>query len=383
VQEGLTLALGKTEGINVVTKDSQGEPDLAVAAVEQLAKEGAMVIIGPVGAAEAAPAALRAQELGIPMISLSRVEGLTSAGPFIFRNSLTNSAQGKALARYVTEVMGLKAAGILAPDAPSGKEVTDAFWQTLDNSGGEVRAYETYPQDQTTFKYTIKRLIPHAGGVDRAEIARQVGSEANAYRRKKKLAKLMGGGHPVVDFDVLLIPDYFTSVLQIAPSLKVEDVVTDACMHHGKSTGRPVTLLGTAGWDSPELIARGARDVQCAVIVDGFYVDSSREVTKKFVAEFNEQFKHSPTLLQAQAYDTGLIARDLLLNLRPTSRDSFRQGLAGVHGFPGVTGATTFGPDREADKPLFFLTVDRTGFSELDVSISPAGIAAPIKAAQP
>jgi ABC-type branched-subunit amino acid transport system substrate-binding protein len=385
IQDGIKLAIPANEGITVIYKDSQGEPEQAAAAVEAAVAEGAMVIIGPVGATEAGPAALRAQELGVPMISLSRVEKLTEVGPYIFRNSLTNSAQGRALARYAIEQLGSKANGILAPDVASGSEVYEAFWHGVEAGGGEIRAFETYPYGQTTFKGTIQRLVPRTGGADRAEIEKQVAGEKNEFRRKKLLQKLLGrGGKPAVDFDALLIPDDYKSVLQIAPSLAVEDVVTDGCSRKKLQGLRPVTLLGTAAWNSPDLLARGARYVQCSVIVDGFYVDSERNPTKRFVADFTEQYKRAPWLLNAQGFDTARIVRDVMLQVKPSSRDAFRSALTGVKGYPGATGDTTFGPDREADKPLFFLLIDKGAFSELtSVTISPAGLADSSRAALP
>ena len=397
MQDGLSLALAPADNIQLVTKDSQGDADLAVAAVEELARQGAIAIIGPVGTGEAMPAAVRAQELGIPMISLSRAEGVTQAGPYVFRNSLTNSGQGRALARYASEVMGVKRAAILAPDIPAGQEVTGPFWDGLEVSGGEVRGYETYAQDQTTFSGPLKRLIVHSA--DRAELKEEIehinATITNAYIRKKKIEKLVRNAPPVIDFDVLLIPDYYKTVLQIAPALAVEDVITNGCDQREmdrirkttkKDDLKTVTLLGTAGWNSPDLITRGGRYVQCAVIVDGFNVTSAREPTKQFVAAFREKFNNQdPGLLHAQAYDTARMVRDIVVNRKPQTRDAFREAFGSVRKFPGATGETTIAPDREADKPLFFLTVDKTGLTELPVLISPEGIAAPpqAKAAHP
>ncbi len=392
IQDGIGLAISKRDGIDVVIKDSQGDPDLAAQMVEQLAKEGAVVVIGPVGVAEAPAAALRAQELGIPMISLSRAEGLTGIGPYVFRNSLTNSQQGRALARYATEVLGVKAAAVLAPDIASGEEVTGAFWEGIEGAGGEIRGYETYEHDQTTFSRTIKKLVARNNLEERedfkAEVNRIIASEPNPYKRKKLLEKLAGSQAPVVDFDVLLVPDYWKSVGLVAPALAVEDVITNGCdvkeiekiKKTTKRDVKTVTLLGTAGWNSPDLVNRAGKYVQCAVFVDGFYVASAREQTKKFVEEFEEQFNRKPALLEAQGYDTARIVKEIVQKFRPQNRDAFRQALMNVRRFPGVTGETTFSADREADKPLFFLTVDRGAIMELgDVRISPAGVAVPPK----
>jgi ABC-type branched-subunit amino acid transport system substrate-binding protein len=394
LQQGLGLALAPTDNIQFITRDSQGDAQLAVTAVDDLAAQGVIAIIGPVGAAEAFPAAVRAQELGVPMISLSRAEGVTDAGDFIFRNSLTNSAQGRALAHYAAEVLGAKHAAILAPDIPAGQEVTDPFWDDFESRGGSVRGYQRYAQDQTTFSEPLGKLIVHVADKDQLkdDIARIKATVSSPYRQKKLIEKLLRNAPPVIDFDVLLIPDYYKTVLQIAPALAVEDVITNGCdpqeMDRIKKTTKrdeikTVTLLGTPGWNSPDLITRGGRYVQCAVFVDGFYVNSEREPTRRFVAAFREKYGQDPGLLQAQAYDTARMIRDVIVNRPTATRDGFRQALGGIQRFPGATGETTFAPNREADKPLFFLTVEKTGLRELPVLISPEGVAAHATAARP
>lgn len=390
VEDGLKLGISRRDGIELLVRDSQGDAELAVAHVEALAKEGVVAIVGPVGVGEAGPAAARAQELGIPMILLSRAEGVTAIGPYIFRNSLTNSAQGRALARYATEVLGKKRAAVLSPELQSGEELAFAFWDALESGGGAMRGYETYAHDQTSFAQPIKRLVARNNVLERAEFLAEsrkvVDAEKNPYRRKKLLEQLAGKQAPVIDFDVLLVPDYHRTVALLAPALAVEDVITNGCDEkemerirktQGKTELNTVTLLGGAGWNSPELVTRGGRYVTCSVFVDGFYADSQREPTQVFVQAFQEQFERKPGLLEAQAYDTARIVRKIVLERRPATRDAFRDELAQVRKFPGATGETTFGPDREADKPLFFLTIDKTGLAELDVNISPAGLAAP------
>lgn len=392
LQQGFSLVQLPADNMQLIVKDTQGEAAGAVTAVEELAKEGVIAIIGPFVTGEAIPAAIRAQELGIPMISLSRAEGVTDMGNYIFRNSLTNSQQGKALSRYVTEVMNVRRAAILAPDISTGSEVTEPFWQTLEAAGGEVRGYETYAHDQTTFSGPLRRLIVHRiDDSHKEDVARIKATIKNPYRQKKALEKLSRNAPPIIDFDVLLIPDYYKSVLQIAPALAVEDVITNGCdpqeIERIKKTTKKdevktVTMLGTAGWDSPDLIARGGRYVQCAVIVDGFYVASEREPTKKFVAAYREKYNQDPGLFQAQAFDTLGMVRDILVTQSPATRDAFRDALANMQKFPGATGETTFAANREADKPLFFLTVGKAGFTELPVRLSPEGAAVP-KASHP
>lgn len=385
VREGIDLALNGRDGPRVIYKDSQADPDLAAAAVEELAREGAMVIIGPVGVQEAAPAAARAQELGIPIVLLSRAEGVTNIGPWVFRNSLTNSAQGRALARFATQELGVRRGAILAPDIPAGEEVGFAFWDELEMQGGEIRGFETYAHDQTTFAPTVKRLVARDNIREREEFrveARRIAErESDPYRRRRQLERLAADQPPIIDFDVLLVPDFYETVGLLAPALAVEDVITTGCDERElerirKTTKRdklnPVVMLGGAGWNHPRLISRGGRYVNCSVFVDGFYADSSRVPTQRFVQEFTSRYQRRPTILEAQGYDTAAIVRDILRTHRPESRDAFRDRLSQVRDFPGATGDTSFDANGEVEKSLFFLKVEKNAIQELDVTITSA-----------
>ncbi len=397
IRDGVDLALGPKSGVQVVYEDSRGDPLAAASAVEDLAGKGAIAVLGPVGEAESRSAAVRAEELGVPLVSLSRAEGLTGLGPYVFRDSLTNSEQGRALAKYVLTALKSKAAAVLAPDIPSSDEVTGAFWRTMVDGGGEIRGYESYLAHATMFTQPIERLVARDHVQDRPEFkaaaAKIVRTQKNPYWRRRLLEKLMEQQPPVVDFDALLIPDYYKTIGLVAPALAVENVVTDGCdpraLAEIKKTTKqedihPVTLLGTADWDSPELVTRGGRYVMCSVFVDGFYAQSDRPATKKFVDAFQERYQRVPGLLEAQGYDAAALLRMLVTKERPQTRDELRDDLAKVRDYPGATGDTTIAPDREADKPLFFLTVDSTGIRELDVDISPFGLAAqPVPAPAP
>ncbi|MCA2978020.1 MAG: ABC transporter substrate-binding protein, partial [Myxococcaceae bacterium] len=78
-----SLQLGfKGSDVELVVKDSGDDPAQAARLVEQLVfDDGAIAIIGPVLTDDARRAALAAEELQVPLVTLSRAEGLTDIGP--------------------------------------------------------------------------------------------------------------------------------------------------------------------------------------------------------------------------------------------------------------------------------------------------------------
>jgi ABC-type branched-subunit amino acid transport system substrate-binding protein/predicted negative regulator of RcsB-dependent stress response len=381
----LAVDLQNKGPVQVEVKDTKGDADGAALAVEELARDGAIAILGPIALAEGSAAAVRAQQLGIPIVSLSRAEGLTQIGEFVFRDMLTNSATAKALADYAQRKLNARSFGILQPDSAYGDEVVRYFWDALDGSGSEVRAFEHYPQRTTTFKPYVSRLVGRspeelAERKEYSDEAQKIKQEIqDPYKQRKALAQLRGQAAPIADFDALFVPDGARTVRLIAPAIAAEDVITSGCDQKElevvrKTTKREdlrtVQLLGTNLWDNPELVDErlgAARYVQCAVFADSFFAQSQRPATKKFVDDYDAAYHRQPSYLEAHAYDAAAILRRTIEEQRPQTREAMRDALASMkRPFPGATGDTRFGRDREAEKPLFWLWISRGNILEFD-----------------
>jgi ABC-type branched-subunit amino acid transport system substrate-binding protein len=387
VLRGMKLALAGSD-VELVVKDTQGDITVTGQAMEQLAfDEGAIAVLGPILAEDARRAALLAEELQLPLLTLTRQEGITDIGPYVFRNMLTNSAQAQAIADYAMRVKGFKSFAVLYPNIPYGVELANDFWDQVVLNGGEVRGAESYAHDQTTFTSEAKKLVGRYYLEDRLDYIEglrelnQQSGDLDAFRKRKAVEKLKGGLEPVVDFEALFIPDDWKRVSLVAPALAVEDIVTNACDARDlerirKTTGRrelkTVMLLGTNAWSSgkgasglPELLERGGKFVNCSVYVDGFFVDSSRPATRRFVQAYRQAHRDDPSLLEAIGYDSARMVRQIIEKQAPQGRAAFREALAGLKDFDGATGRTHFDEKREARKPLFFLSVSNRGVTEM------------------
>ncbi|MBS2020802.1 MAG: penicillin-binding protein activator [Deltaproteobacteria bacterium] len=384
----LRLDLGGKGTVQVMVKDSKNDPEGAMKAVEDLAKAGVIAILGPIGLVEGPAAAVRAQQLGVPMISLSRAEGIPAMGPYIFRDMMTNSIVAKAVADYAQKKLNAHSFGILQPDSPYGDEMTRFFWDALDAGGAEVRAFERYPRQTTTFKPFVSRMVGRANLAERAEYLEEekkiLAEITDPYRRRKALQTLKNSAAPLIEFDALFVPDSAKMVRLIAPSVAAEDIVTAGCDERElavqkktmkKDDLRTVQLIGTNLWDSPDLVdekSSAGRYVQCAVFVDGFFPQSQRPATHQFVDEFDQAYKRAPGYLDAHAHDAAGLLKDLIERKKPQTRDALRDMLAQMDkAFPGATGDTKFGPDREVMKPLFWLWVTRGSIQEFDPEGAP------------
>jgi outer membrane PBP1 activator LpoA protein len=321
--EGIQLGAGifdeakdkGSAGPVLVIRDTAGDPDRAVRELEDLVlNEHVIGVIGPMVAKEAYAASVKAQELEVPIITLSARKDITQVGAYAFRNFLTFAAQARALVAYAMDKLGVTRFGILYPNDMYGVEFANAFWDEIDRRKGEVRAAERYEPDEKNFAEPIKKMVGryYIGSrwdfaAERAKIYKEIKSPLG---RKRALEKLVKKLKPIIDFQVLFVPDYVDKVVLIAPAIAFEDIIlqTDSrwqIERMKKSLGRNdidmVYLMGGNGWNSPKVIEWAERYVQGAIFTDGFFTQSGRAATKLFVGKFRASFDHEPSIIEAQA----------------------------------------------------------------------------------
>jgi ABC-type branched-subunit amino acid transport system substrate-binding protein len=375
ILQGVELAIPAGGPVKVIVKDTRGEPDGAAEAVAQLAAEGAVAIIGGVTNAEAVRAAAAAQQAGVPLVSLSKVDGVTEGRPYVFRLMLTSRAQAQALAELAVARRGLKRAVVLYPEIPYGQELRTAFQSEVEARGGAVTRSVGYEPDRANFAPMVKELVGRTQIEQRAdwrEAQRAIVKEIqDPYRRAKALEKARKELAPIVEFDLVFVPDFARSITLLAPALAVEDVVT-ACdpaeieriQKVSPWVVKPVLLLGANGWDDPAIVEKAGKYVECAVFVDGFFVGSERADTKRFVEAFQKANARAPSILEASAYDAaGMIA--LAMARGAAGRKELRDALSAQKAYPGATGDVTFDARGEPVRALFFLTVDKGAIREM------------------
>ncbi|HOG18368.1 MAG TPA: penicillin-binding protein activator [Syntrophales bacterium] len=315
----------------LIIEDSEGDPDASRRAVARLVqRDGVICVIGPLGAVEAQTAAAEAQRLEVPILAMTSREGIAEIGPFVFRNFLTARMQVRALAGYAVQKLGLSRFAVLYPQDAYGQEMARLFRAEVLRLGGQMHKVKAYDRMETDFgdeiRFLTGRPVPHSIGFG-----------------KDQRTEPLPAARPV-DFDALFIPDSFERVQMIAPQLAFHDV-------------KGVQLLGTSGWNSPDLLKGGAPHLEGAVFVDDYFAGGFNPELNDFTDSFYAAFGREPDGMEAVWFDAAAIAVSIIENGRAETRDQFRGRLAGMTGYPGVTGKTSFTPSRDADKELYLLRV--------------------------
>ena len=326
------------EPFRLLVRDSEGDPQVAVQAVEDLIlRNHVIAIIGPLLSPTSEAAAKRAEDFGVPLIALSQKEGLPQEKDYVFRLGLTHSQQVSMLTDYTLNTLDIKRYAVLYPRDNYGEDLLFLFWDKVVESGGEIRGVEGYDPNATDFGDQIKSII---------------GLSEPSRWEERVLAKAGIEISPIVDFDAVFIPDSYRRGGLIAPQLAYYGVTN-------------VRVLGTGAFNNPELIKLGREHVEDAVFVDGFYRASSRPQTYEFCQKYYQEFAQDPTIISAQAYDATRLIIRLARDFGVKDRESLRQSLLGVEGYAGATGNIHIDTDGEILRPLFLLTVKRKRFEEI------------------
>ena len=384
--EQLTGTLTTPLGLKLVIKDSGGKTDKAQRAVAELVEvDHAVVILGDILVETSLPIALAAEDYGVPVLSLSRREGVPEAGPWSFRLGLTPKKQAQALAEFAVDGLKLKRFAMMYPKHSFGIELMNEFWSELDARHAEITAIESYSHDQTTFTNEAKSLVGRgaglSGGREVIECRTEARKVSNEYRRKKALESCNDRAKPIVDFEALFIPDGYRAVSFVVPALIAEDVLLtnhkSTVEAYKKATSndkiRPVQLLGASTWNDPDIATRLGRQVDGAVFIDGFNAFDQTPLVQKFVEGFQKATRSRPALVEAQTYDGARLLGAVLegqgpagMVEKPTTRAAVRNALNDVNGFAGVTGTIGFDDEGDSKTPVHFFLIDREKVEHID-----------------
>jgi len=273
---GLAMAartLGPSAGqqFQVTVRDSVEGASHASAAIEELAREDVIAVVGPLDAATVRAAGEEANDEEIPLVSLSPRGGAASGGASAYVFHIVHSAEtrARALARYAVE-NGVKDFAILGPSSAYGRAVGGAFAREVTRLGGTVVARATYNARATSFSDAVKQL-------------------QKPWR-------------------AIFVPDQARRLSLIAPALAAANFAARPVGSRPSRKGpRNILLLSTAELVDERYLRSTGRYSWGAVLAPGFYPDRKDALIGPFVTDYEAEHRGVPTALEAYAYDAALL----------------------------------------------------------------------------
>ncbi|HEX7312404.1 MAG TPA: ABC transporter substrate-binding protein [Pyrinomonadaceae bacterium] len=315
--------------IDLIVRDTRSDAVETSLVVERLAREERVhALIGEVVSSRSLAAARVAQREQVPMLTPSATSPeLTAVGDYVFRSCYTDTFQGVALARFATERLGaLQAALIVDRDQRYSVELARLFREDFERRGGKVVAEQEYPDGESDFSVQL------------AEV---------------------GAARP----DVIFIPGYYMEVGLLA--------------RQARALGINVPLVGGDGWDSPRLVQIGGQSISGGYFTTHFSAEDPDPQVQRFVADYRRLFGMPPDSFSATAYDAARIMLAAIERAPTLERAAVRDALAATTNFPGVTGAVTFNPERNAVKPIVVVRIGDDGRQAVEAHVTPEDVAPP------
>ena len=317
LKQAAELAIFELDNPNVqfLAKDEKGTPEGAQAAAEEAIQQGAELIIGPLFAGSVRAVAPIARQAGVPVLAFSNDSQVAGNGVYLL--GFPPQQEVERVTSYALS-RGHRRFAALLPEDAYGKITEAAFRSAVGAGGGAIAALETYPPASNAMVEPAQRIV---AAMRQAEEAQQ----------------------PIT---ALFVPGGPDVLPRLGPLLSYANIDT-----------AQVKLLGTGGWDFPNIGREG-------VFVGGWFASADPRGWRDFSERFANTYGSSPPRLASMAYDAVSIV--VRLSSQPSGARFSAASLTRPQGFSGIDGPVRLLPSGIAERGLAVLEVQDIGASVID-----------------
>jgi branched-chain amino acid transport system substrate-binding protein len=300
--------------LEIVREDNRSTAGESATVVKKLiSRDRVVAIIGDGNSGRCLEAGPRCQEAGIPMVSPAATNPkVTEIGDCIFRVCFTDPFQGTVMARFARRNLKLSAVGLLVDmSAPYSTGLAGFFRSGFEEEGGRIVSEQRFTGGDKDFR--------------------------------AQLTAMKGRG-----VEAVFAPSYYSSGGLI--------------LRQARELGLNVPMLGSDGWEAPELLEVAGAAANGAYFPVHFSLENTAAASAGFVARFQRRFDKSPTGVSALAYDTVALIADAIRRAGSAESPRIRNALAATRDFDGITGRITIDELRNARKPAVIIGVTEGRF---------------------
>ncbi len=303
--------------VELIIETGLEEAAAAVAAAETMILDDEVVaLVGPNRSAHAIPVGAVAQRHGVPMITTAATNpGVTAAGDLVFMAAFSDRFQGRVMAGFAFETLGVTTAAVLTERGEVYSEgIGDFFVAHFRSLGGAIVAEESYESGQTDFTTELTRIAASAPAV-------------------------------------IFTPSWEEEVALLTAQARVLPL-RDA-------GGEPTLFLGADAWDNPALL----EDENAAAAVDGsffsthFSPDTDEPNARAFVATYRTRYGIDPAGGDAVSYDAVRLFLEAAARAGSLDADAVRRELQATEQYDGATFISHYSEARHPTKSAVIMTI--------------------------
>lgn len=298
----------KVEGIY---EDNKGESsEIANIATKYITQDKVVAMVGDPCTGLTKVAADIAQKNKVVIFSAGATgAGVVEIGDYVFRNTLLDKFAAPAVVDWMITKQGWKNFAVITSlNNGYSTALTPVFQEAIKAKGGKIVLEDSINDGETDFTAQVTKL---------------------------KNSKA----------DALVFTGYYTEAALI--------------MNEVQKKGLDIKLIGGDGLYGQDLAKLGQSAVENKVILYcGFSSDQPSPETEKFINDYRAKYNEDPDMFSAQFYDAVMILAKAMEESKSTDPSVFKDQLAKLKDYPGVSGNTTILQDREPVKsPVFLLTI--------------------------
>ena len=295
---------GKPFKVEIVFEDSRSDAKEGVNIARKFADDKAIVgVLGDFTSTVSMAAAQVYKEAGVPQLSQTASHpDYAKISQWQFRNIATQAQEGPYNAKWMLS-KGIKTVAVIAEQTDWGQSVVSGFTEGVKANGGTVVFSENFNRGLKDFRSLISKI-----------------------ERAKP--------------DAIYTGFFYEDGAQFLKQLQ--------------QLGVKIPVYSTSAAYSPKLIELAGEAAEGLRLTSNFLPTDPTPHVQQFVDAWKKRSDGAtPGQFPAQAYDAVRIMIAAVERAQPNpTRETVRAELAKTKDFPGVTGKTTFGPDREAEKEL-------------------------------
>lgn len=307
--------------IELVIEDDESEPETAVSkALKLINRDGAVALLGVPRSLNAIPVGRIAEQHRIPLISTMSTHPETTAGKrYVFRLAFLDSLQGRVLADFAFDDLGVRRSAILidATD-PYNTYIAEVFKEAFEERGGRLAVFETFTETDQDFTGQLQKIADS-------------GTE------------------------LLFLPNHSEVVKLQART--------------ARRLGFTGTFLGGDSW-SHGIDAAVHPELRGSYFGDLWAPDNPDSRTTAFIEAYRARFQSAPTASAALSYDAVSMIAEAIAD-GGAEPEEIRLRLANLRGFNGVSGTISFKGSGDPERSVFIREFDQNGRLRLLKEVSP------------
>ena len=288
--------------IELVVYDDQASPkEAAPLAVKMTTRDEVTAGISGSYSGSTRAAATIFQENAVPYISAYAVHpDITRAGDYVFRTSFMGEVQGRAGAKLIGDLMGLKRVALITLGNDFGKSLAAGFKEKAADFGIELTG---------EYEYSIKD------------------------REFGPIVSKVKADNP----DAIYASGYFFTAGPLVRQIR--------------AAGIAAPVIGQEGYDSQKFIEIAGPDAEGVIITTSLDRDSSNPITQAFIKGFEDKAGYPTDMVAASGHTAVLVMAEALKKAGAGDRAALRGAIA-ESGVDASTGHISFNPLGEVKKDV-------------------------------